>query len=162
MIKTLSAYYEVFRIRITWKRNLHVESKRQISFHQSCCRNFIIFAENLNEMTILEKPITIAEINVLKDNFFGDMIKGVVDIEKGILAIDAELHCDLEQLLLEHGSNQEALWGINLYPSLDGDDFIEFDSLINIRPWQGNRSRDVEDEMTRKAIIEIVNKNIIK
>lgn len=113
-------------------------------------------------MTILEKPITLAELNDMKNNFFGDIIKGVVDIEKGILALDAELHCDLERLLLECGSNQEALWGINLYPDLDSDDFIEFDSLINIRPWQGNRSRGVENETIRKAIVEVVNKNILK
>ena len=111
-------------------------------------------------MIILDRPITLNELNSMKDNFFGDMVKGVVDIERELLSLDAELHCDLEKLLLENDSNQEALWGINLYPDMEGEDFIEFDSMINIRPWQGNRSRYVQDEATREAIIKIVNKFI--
>ena len=113
-------------------------------------------------MIILDKPITLDELNVMKDNFFGDMVKGVVDIEKGLLSLDAELHCDLEKMLLENDSNQEALWGINLYPDMEGEDFIEFDSMINIRPWQGNRSRYVQDEATREAIVKIVNQYILR
>ena len=111
-------------------------------------------------MIILDRPITLNELNSMKDNFFGDIVKGVVDIDRELLSLDAELHCDLEKLLLENDSNQEALWGINLYPDMEGEDFIEFDSMINIRPWQGNRNRYVEDEATREAIIKIVNKFI--
>ena len=111
-------------------------------------------------MIILDRTITLDELNSMKDNFFGDMVKGVVDIDRELLSLDAELHCDLEKLLLENDSNQEALWGINLYPDMEGEDFIEFDSMINIRPWQGNRNRYVEDEATREAIIKIVNKFI--
>ena len=61
-------------------------------------------------------------------------------------------------MLLEQGSEQEFLWGFNLYPDETGDDFIEFASLINIRAWQGTRSRDVEDENVRKQIEELVSK----
>ena len=111
-------------------------------------------------MIILDRTITLDELNSMKDNFFGDIVKGVVDIDRELLSLDAELHCDLEKLLLENDSNQEALWGINLYPDMEGEDFIEFDSMINIRPWQGNRNRYVEDEATREAIIKIVNKFI--
>lgn len=82
-----------------------------------------------------------------------EMIKGVVDIRRNLLAIDAELHADLEKMLLDDGSEQFDLWGINLY--FDGE-LVEFDSMINIRPAQGNRSRDVEDEMTRQKVIEVV------
>lgn len=89
-------------------------------------------------------------------NFFGDMVKAVVDIAQKKMGVDAELHADIEQALLEQGSMQYDLWGINLYPDMDGEDFIEFDSLINIRPGQGNRSRDVQDADTRKKIIETV------
>jgi len=67
---------------------------------------------------------------------------------------------DLEVLLLENGSNQRSLWGINLYPDIEGEGFIEFDSVINIRPSCGNHSRSVDDEKIRKKIIEIVNKKI--
>ena len=104
-------------------------------------------------MNILDKKIKRSD---LKDSQFvmdDEMVKGVVDIKKGLLAIDAELHADLEKMLLENGSDQFDLWGINLY--FDGD-LVEFDSMINIRPTQGNRSRGVEDENTRKQILEIV------
>ena len=103
-------------------------------------------------MIILEKPITRAELSTLAENFYGDMIKGVVDVEQELLALDAELHSDLEGMLLREGSSQEALWGINLYPEVEDDDFLEFDSLINIRPRQGNRSRDVENKEIREKI----------
>lgn len=109
-------------------------------------------------MIILEKPVTRAELIELAENFYGDMVKGVVDVDKELLALDAELHSDLEGLLLGEGSLQEALWGINLYPEADDEDFLEFDSLINIRPRQGNRSRYVENEEIREKIRIIVNK----
>lgn len=109
-------------------------------------------------MIILEKPVTRAELIELAENFYGDMVKGVVDVDKELLALDAELHSDLEGLLLGEGSQQEALWGINLYPEAEDEDFLEFDSLINIRPRQGNRSRYVENEEIREKIRIIVNK----
>jgi len=109
-------------------------------------------------MIILEKPVTRAELIELAENFYGDMVKGVVDVDKELLAIDAELHSDLEGLLMGEGSLQEALWGINLYPEADDEDFLEFDSLINIRPRQGNRSRYVENDEIREKIRIIVNK----
>lgn len=95
-------------------------------------------------------------------NMFGNFVKAVVDVELGIMAVDAELHADLEALLLENGSKQENLWGINLYPELSGTDFVEFDSMINIRPSQNNRSRDVEDPKVREEILAIANKIISK
>lgn len=109
-------------------------------------------------MTILNDPISHEELSLIAASGFGDMVKGVVDVERGLLAIDGELHADLESLLLDDGSHQSALWGINLYPELEDDDFIEYDSLINIRPTQGNRSRDVEDESVRRMIAEVVSR----
>lgn len=93
--------------------------------------------------------------------YFGGMIKAVVDVQKEIIGLDAELHADIERELLQEGSEQTDLWGINLYPEMEGEDFIEFDSLINIRPYQGNRSRDVQDPIVRKHIVEVVNKLIL-
>lgn len=90
-------------------------------------------------------------------NYFGDMVKAVVDIAKKKIGVDSELHADIEREMLAQGSSQYDLWGINLYPEMDGEDFIEFDSMINIRPGQGNRSRDVQDTDTRRRIIETVN-----
>ena len=91
---------------------------------------------------------------------FGDLVKAVVDVDREIIAVDAELHSDLEALLLEDGSRQQSLWGINLYPQLQGEQFVEFDSMINMRPSQGNRSRSVDNAEIRKKIIEIVAKRI--
>lgn len=89
-------------------------------------------------------------------NMFGNLVKAVVDVDKKLLAVDAELHSDLEALLIENGSKQKNLWGINLYPEMKGDDFVEFDSMINMRPSQGNKSRGVVDLELRKKIMEIV------
>lgn len=109
-------------------------------------------------LRIIEQAITKIELKDLAKERFGDMVKAVVDIERGIMAIGGELHADEEALLLEQGSKQEDLWGINLYPEEPGEKFIEFDSMINLRPSQGNRSRGVEDEETRKKIIALTNK----
>ncbi|MBQ2521110.1 MAG: hypothetical protein II537_00205 [Bacteroidales bacterium] len=84
------------------------------------------------------------------------MIKAVADVRKGLLAVDANLHADLEKLLLENGASQEDLWGFNLWVDEEGEDFIEFDSLINIRAWQGNPSRDVLNPEVRNTIKAIV------
>lgn len=104
-------------------------------------------------MKILDHKIKRDELKKCDFLMGGEMVKGVVDIERGLLAIDADLHADIEKFLLENGSKQLDLWGINLY--LDGD-LVEFDSMINIRPIQNNRSRFVEDEETREKILEIV------
>ena len=87
---------------------------------------------------------------------FGDMIKAVVDVSRGVMAIGGELHADDEAALLDDGSNQRDLWGINLYPGDDDEGWIEFDSMTNVRPSQGNRSRDVEDSSLRESIRSIV------
>ncbi|MEK7077261.1 MAG: DUF5674 family protein, partial [Patescibacteria group bacterium] len=92
---------------------------------------------------------------------FGNLVKAVVDVEKGVIAIGGELHTDEEAVLLDDGSRQEHLWGINLYPEETGEEFIEFDSMINVRPSSGNRSRGVESEDIREKIKVIVSKFIL-
>lgn len=111
-------------------------------------------------MKIITQSVTVNEINAMAAATFGNLVKAVVDVERGLVAVDAELHSDLEALLLEDGSKQKSLWGINLYPEIQGDDFVEFDSMINMRPSQGNRSRSVEDKELREKITEIVAKRI--
>jgi len=113
-------------------------------------------------MKIIEKNIPLGELDNMAKKTFGNLVKAVADVEKQIMAVDAELHADLEALLLEKGSKQKDLWGINIYPELEGEDFIEFDSMINLRPSQGNRSRGVEDAKIRSNIRTIVNKLIQK
>lgn len=113
-------------------------------------------------MQIITQTFPASKLKEIASNKFGNLVKAVVDIERGLIAIDAELHSDLEALLLENGSKQKDIWGINLYPELSGDEFIEFDSLINIRPVHNNRSRGVEDKNIQKKIIDIVAKRITK
>ena len=107
-------------------------------------------------MQILQAPTTTAKLKETAAALFGDMVKAVVDVDRRLIALDAELNSDLEALLLENGSSQNALWGINLYPDLKAEEFVEFDSLINIRPSQKNMGRGVNDKATREKIIDIV------
>ena len=109
-------------------------------------------------MQIVSKKISIEELNSMAAKGFGDMVKAVVDINRDLIAVDAELHSDLEALMLKESSKQANLWGINLYPQASKEDFIEFDSMINVRPSAGNRSRSVENEAVRKKILEVVAK----
>ncbi|MFH1386421.1 MAG: DUF5674 family protein [bacterium] len=111
-------------------------------------------------MKIIESPITLAELDVLAKNEFDNFIKAVVDIEKEIMVVDASLHADEEALLLEHGSSNKDLWGINLYPALDQANWIEFDSMINLRPSQNNNTRSVDDPLIQAKIIAVVEKLI--
>ena len=109
-------------------------------------------------MKILDSKITKQDLLSSEIVFDGPMIKAVVDITKELVGIDANMHADIEQLLLSNGSEQSDLWGINLYPEDSDEDFIEFDSMINIRPRQNNRSRSVEDVATQNKIREVVAK----
>jgi hypothetical protein len=113
-------------------------------------------------MKVVDKKIHIQELKDLAKEMFGNLIKAVVDVEKEIMVVNAELHADEEQYLLEKGSKQENLWGVNLYPEKTGGDFIEFDSMINLRPSQGNLSRGVDDPKVRQKIIKIINKLVEK
>jgi spermidine/putrescine-binding protein len=111
-------------------------------------------------MEIIDKQITNKELAKEFLNYFKTIIKAVVDVEKEIIAIDAELHSDLETLLLGNGSKQENLWGINLCPFKNKNDFIEYTSLINIRPHQDNLSMEIENQEIKEKIKKIVDKLI--
>jgi hypothetical protein len=110
---------------------------------------------------IVTTPVSRAELTEMAQRGFGDMVKVVVDTSKGIMAIGAELHSDEEAALLDHGSTQADLWGINLYPAESGAGFIEFDSMINVRPAQGNASRDILSEDVRSSIRRVVD-NLVR
>ena len=112
------------------------------------------------EIKIIKNSVSKEELNDIAKNQFGDLVKAVVDIKKEIMAIGGELHADEEALLLQQGSHQENLWGINLYLNKPEEAWIEFDSMINIRPSQNNRSRGVENLDTQRKIINIVKKLI--
>ena len=105
--------------------------------------------------------LSLAELQRMAERMYGNLVKADVDVARGILLLDIEMHADGEAVLLERGSRQQDIWGINLYPEAYGtDDFIEFDSIINIRPRQQNRSRGVEDPDIQARIRTIVNQAI--
>jgi hypothetical protein len=110
------------------------------------------------EIKIIREAVTRHELNEMAKQQFGDMVKAVVDVEQGIMAIGGELNSDEEAILLDQGSVQKNLWGINLYPERPVPEWIEFDSLINVRPSGGNRSRYVESAKIRDAVTTIVNR----
>ena len=113
-------------------------------------------------MKIIRDSIALEELKEMSKVWYGELVKAVVDVNRGIMAIDAEMHADEEQMLLADGSKQEHLWGINIYPNKNGDDYIEFDSMINVRPSQQNMSRGVADETLRKTIRSIVDRMVNK
>ena len=113
-------------------------------------------------MEIITEAIDLARLRELAVRRFGEMVKAVVDVQEGTMAVDAELHADEEEALLERGSAQANLWGINLYPDVVGEDWIEFDSMINLRPSQGNRTRGVDDPRTRQRIVEVVSRLVTR
>ncbi len=113
-------------------------------------------------MKFINKPLEITGLKKMSSKMFGGLVKAVVDINKEIIVVDAVMHADEEKYLIELGSAQDDLWGINFYPDLTGDDFIEFDSMINLRPRLNNFSRGVEDIKIRQKIKEVVDKLIIK
>lgn len=110
----------------------------------------------MSEIILVDKPITLKELKDISSLRFGDMVKAVVDVEKRIMAIGASMHADEEKFLLEMESLQDDLWGINIYPDSPKESWIEFDSMINIRSRQNNRTRGVEDLQLQEKIIEIV------
>lgn len=110
-------------------------------------------------MRIVDTTISVEELKNMSEKMFARLVKAVVDIEKEIMVVDAELHADEELMLLEYGSEQKNLWGINIYPEHVGNEnLIEFDSMINLRPSWGNKSRGVDDPKIRTRITEIVTK----
>jgi hypothetical protein len=116
----------------------------------------------IRTMKIVDAPISLRDLQTMAEAGFGELVKVVVDVALRSMALDGELHSDEEALLLERGSKQRDLWGINIYPDLTGDDRIEFDSMINVRPSQGNRSRGVDDPEIRALILSIVEDLVVE
>jgi hypothetical protein len=109
-------------------------------------------------MEILIEKIAVGRVREMAEKTFGNLVKAVVDVQRRVIAVDAELHADEEALLLQNGSRQQDLWGINIYPEMERNspEFVEFDSMINLRPSQGNRSRGVDDKEMREKILSVV------
>ena len=114
------------------------------------------------DVVIVDRPIERTELRRLVDRFFGDMVKVVVDIRRRVVAVGGELHADAEALLLEGGSLQVDVWGVNDSPGLGAAHCLEFTALTNIRPGPGNRSMVIEDEAVREGVRDIVHALVAK
>ncbi|MHA1796114.1 MAG: DUF5674 family protein [Promethearchaeota archaeon] len=111
---------------------------------------------------MVKDKIEIGELKEMARKMFGNLVKAVVDVEKEIMVVNGELHSDEEELLIKKGSQPGNLWGINLYPELKDENWIEFDSVINLKPHFGNKTRGIDNPKIRKKIIEIINKLVRK
>jgi Protein of unknown function (DUF5674) len=120
-----------------------------------------VFEDDYAEIVVISESMSSHRLAEIAAERFGDMVKAVVDVNRRLLAVGGGMHSDEEAVLLGQGSTQGDLWGINIYPDKPRTDWIEFDSLINIRPRQDNRSRSVEDAGTRELIQEIVDSLIL-
>ena len=106
-------------------------------------------------ITIVRDKLLLSALQEMAEKGFGNLVKCVVDIEKRILVLGGDLHADEEAELLKQGSKQEDLWGINIYPELPYPERVEFDSMINVRPQEGNTTRGIEDPKRQKKVMEI-------
>lgn len=112
---------------------------------------------NMTEIKIVKKTIDKTELRQIATGQFGDMVKAVVDVENNLLALGGEFHIDMQTLLRETENSKGAhTWGINLYPDKNQEEFIEFDSMINLKPALGNRSRNIESVEIQNKIKKIV------
>jgi len=121
-----------------------------------------VYYKLIMEIKIIRGSIDKKELLEISKESFGNLVKAVVDIEQGIMAIGGELHADEEVSLTQQcGSKRENTWGINLYPEKSGDEWIEFDSMVNLKPFYGNRVRGIESQEIKEKIKEIVKKLVV-
>jgi len=115
------------------------------------------------EIKIIKESISREELVDMAKKQFGSFVKAAVDINQKVMAVGGEMHADEETVLMEkESSKREDIWGINIYPEKDGQELIEFDSMVNIKPFYNNRSRNIENPEVRERIRVIINKLIIK
>jgi len=112
------------------------------------------------DIKVFNSQIPKEELLALAESGYGDMVKGVIDVHKRLLALGGELHADCEQVLLDSGSKQRDLWGVNIYPEKTREEYLEYTSLINIRPRQGNMGRDIKDLNLRRQIKNIIDEMV--
>ena len=112
-------------------------------------------------MKEVKEPVSVKELSTMSERMYGSIVKAVVDVDKNILVIDMDMHADGEAYLLNKESSQSSLWGINLHPDKFGtNEFVEYDSMINIRPRQNNLSRDILDQNVRNKIVKIIDEKV--
>jgi hypothetical protein len=115
----------------------------------------------MDEIVIVTESISVDDLKTLAQKSYGHLIKGVVDIEREVVAFGGEWHIQANMKLSEKGSSQADCWGFNVVFDLPKDSWIEYKSLINIRPLSGNRNIEVQDDKIRERMKKIINKKII-
>jgi hypothetical protein len=109
------------------------------------------------EIIIVKDKISLEEVDKIAKNWYGEMVKVVADVEGGIMAVGGEFHSEGAEMLFNQGSKNENLWGFNIYTGKNKDEWLEFNSLVNIKPLAGNRSMEIESEEIKNKIRGIVN-----
>ncbi len=112
------------------------------------------------DIKVFNSKVSKEEILALAEAGYGDMVKGVIDINKRLIALGGELHADAEQVLLDQGSKQVDLWGFNIYPDKSREEYLEYTSMINIRPRQDNKDREIKDLNLRRQIKTIIDEMV--
>lgn len=103
-------------------------------------------------LLIIRKPATSEEIAEMAKDYDG-YIKVVVDVERGIATGGGKMHVDGEQALLKDGSGQSNLWGGGIDWETKETDY---NSMINLRPRDDNRSREILSKDTRGKFDDLV------
>ena len=120
-----------------------------------------MYTLSMKAASIYSSPLRREILRALALEGYGTMVKAVVDLKRQIMTLGGEMHADGQRILLEDGSCEEDLWGFNLYPDRTDDSWIVFDSMINIRPWQNNRTRSIEDPQIQDSIRAFLQKYIL-
>jgi len=113
-----------------------------------------------NKIVIVRDSMRLSDIKILTDFWDKTMIKGVVDVNRNVVALGGQWHTDANTVLLGDGSKQEDVWGLKIYPREKGDAVLEYISHINIRPTQNNTSMEIESDELRSLMKKIVSELI--
>lgn len=114
------------------------------------------------DIRIIKEPVGLDTVAEIAKEFYGEMIKGVADIEREIIALGGEWHRDAREVLLKDGSSKENTWGFRFYLDRPKESDIEYVSHINIRPTEGNHDIYIEDPGIRERVKDLVDKLILK
>lgn len=95
------------------------------------------------------------ELRRLVDTSFEDMVKYVVDLERGVAAVGGERHAEGAQLLLDDGSRQADLWGASYWPGRGREECVEYTAPINARPANGDGNMEIQDPAIRRRVLEL-------
>lgn len=147
----------IYGLSFTYPQSRNFSTPPTPAFYKKSVWGYSMF---LMRIEIITKAITRAETREIAKEIYGTMVKGVADIERGIIALGGKWHMDANTKLMEHGSKQDSVWGFNLYTNKEGEERVEYVALINIRPVLGNRDMYIEDPTIRGKMRSIIDRLI--